>query len=64
MARKKKLTKKQEKYLITKYMATAGGLKPKNIEIELADGSKKRNEWASTSIWWCNYKEENNVLWR
>ena len=42
MARKKKLTKKQEKYLITKYMATAGGLKPKNIEIELADGY----EWA------------------
>lgn len=42
MPRKKKLTKKQEKYLINKYMATAGGLKPKNIEIELADDA----EWA------------------
>ena len=32
------LTSKQRNYLINKYMATAGGLNPKNIEVELEDG--------------------------
>ena len=34
----KKLTKKQEEYLINKYMSTQGGLKPKNVSVELKDG--------------------------
>ncbi len=37
MARKK-LTKKQEQYIINKYIGTQGGLKPRNVEVELADG--------------------------
>ena len=38
MAKKKKLTKKQEQYLINKFMGTHGGLTPRNVEVELADG--------------------------
>ena len=32
------MTEKQEKYIIDKYIGTHGGLKPKNVEVELADG--------------------------
>ena len=40
MARNKKtkLTRKQEQYLINKFMGTHGGLTPRNIEIEFEDG--------------------------
>ena len=33
-----KLTNKQEKYLITKYMGNHGGLTPRNIVFEMGDG--------------------------
>ena len=36
--KKSKLTSKQRKYLINKYMGTHGGLTPRNIEVELEDG--------------------------
>ncbi len=48
---KQKLTKEQCKYLIDKYMATAGGLKPKNIEVELADGYEfGKHQFGGTTI--------------
>ena len=34
----KKLTKEQEDYIVRKFIGTHGGLKPKNIEVELAEG--------------------------
>ena len=32
------LTEKQRNYLINKFMGTHGGLTPRNVEVELADG--------------------------
>ena len=37
-AKKRKITKQQEQYLINKFMGTHGGLTPRNIEVELNDG--------------------------
>lgn len=35
---KHNLTEKQRNYLINKFMGTHGGLTPRNVEVELADG--------------------------
>ncbi len=63
MASKQKLTSEQEAYLIRKYAGTSGGLKPRNVEVELEDGyefgehqfggitiKKKNNGKSSTDI--------------